>query len=47
MSRNELERQMRIDGLWNGARDTLWAAFWVGAVCFALAIINHLEHMPW
>lgn len=47
MSRNDLERKMRIDDLWNGVRNTLWAVFWTGAVCFALGIINYLEHMPW
>lgn len=47
MSSNELERQMRLDGLWNGVRDTLWAVFWTGAMGLALAIINHLERLPW
>ena len=47
MSRNDLERKMRIADLWNGVRNALWAVFWTGAVCFALGIINYLEHMPW
>ena len=47
MSRNDLERKMRIDDLWNGVRNALWAVFWTGAGCFALGIINHLEQMTW
>lgn len=47
MSRNDLERKMRIDDLWNGVRNALWAVFWTGTVCFALGIINHLEQMAW
>lgn len=47
MSRNDLERKMRIDDLWNGVRNALWAVFWTGVVCFALGIINYLEHTPW
>lgn len=47
MSRNDLERKMRIDDLWNGVRNALWAVFWTGAVCFALGIINYLEQMAW
>ena len=47
MSRTELVRQMRLDGLWDGVRNTLWAVFWTGGVGFALAIINHLERLPW
>ena len=47
MSSNELERQ------WRGAIFLAYvggwarALFWVGLVPIILAIINHLEHMPW
>lgn len=47
MSRNDLERKMRIDDRWNGVRNALWAVFWTGAVIFAWGIINHLERLSW
>lgn len=47
MSSNELERQWQRVVFWSQVGDWLTALALAGAVCFALAIVNHLERMPW
>lgn len=47
MSSNELERQWQRYVLWSYIGDSLRALFWTGAAIFALAVVNHLERMPW
>lgn len=47
MSSNELVRQMRLDGLGRREEHPVGRVLDGGGVGFALAIINHLERLPW
>lgn len=44
---NELERQWQKVVFWAQVGDFLRALFWIGIIPVVLAIINHLERLPW
>lgn len=44
---SKLEKQWQKAVFWAYVGDSLRVLFWIGIVPVVLAIINHLERMPW